>query len=1011
MSPNTNPSAQLRVGDAVRRALFAAAMTASVMASAQALAADADEGEIELEAVVVTGSRIASPNMTSTSPILAVSQEEVKMGGRLDVSDMLNQLPQINSNSLGQDLGNKTSGLTTAGGVSTADLRGLGPNRTLVLVDGRRLGSGSPQTAISSPAPNIDQIPAALIERVEVVTGGASAVYGSDALAGVVNFITNKNFEGLQLDAQMSGNWHNNNNGFAQERLDAAGEPYPTGNRWDGHTVNLSITAGSNIMDGRGNVTGFFSYQSMNPVSSAMRDWGSCQLGYTDDLDDVECGGSGNSNYFEPKNPVTNPDGLAFSVLGNQFVEWGTPGTSPPTIFNSQRYIYMQRQDERYNGGFMAHVDVNDHVRPYVEFNFMNDRTHQEVAATALFSSSNTMTATGFYAVNCSNPLLSAQQRALICTPGEVAADALNPGSVSQELDIGRRNLEGGPRQYEFEHTNYRVVAGTKGDVVNGWTYDAYGQYYYTTFSSFNGRDMAWDKISNALQVTTGPNGPVCISGGDCVPYNIFQDGGVTEEALAYLYTPGTASGNTELKTLHADFTGDLGVYGLKMPTADEGVGVNFGYEHRAEHLQYAPDAAIQSGILAGVGGAQPSIDRGVSVNEGFAELRLPLMQGRPGIYDLVFDTGYRYSDYSTGVTTDTYKFELQYAPISDLRFRASYNHAIRAPSIVELYVPQSTGKIQFGGMDPCAPVNGVPALATLAQCANTGVTPAQYGNGGTTNTIPQGTADQLTQLQGGNPDLEPESADTYTVGLTWRPEMLPNFTGSLDYYHIKMKDLVGSLSAPTIMTTCLNTGDPLYCSQISRHPITGTLNGASVQSGGYIRQTNVNIGAQLLEGIDLQAAYRVDIGNYGSLRFSMNGAYLMTNKTTEFPGSVPYECSGYFGATCQTVNPEWRHNLRTTWELPQDVSVAMTWRYLGSSKQDDPEPIFRSSLPAVSYIDLSASWQLSSKLQVRGGINNIMDKDPPIVPSDIASGGAPNYYEFYDGLGRQAFVAFTAKF
>jgi len=1019
MSEPTPTAARYRVGNAVRHALLAAAMTASAIASTQILAAE-DEGP-ELEAVVVTGSRIASANMASSSPIVSVTNEDIKTGGRIDVTDMLNQLPQMNSNSLGQDLGNKTSGLSTAGGVATADLRGLGPNRTLVLVDGRRLGTGSPQTAISSPAPDLDQIPAALIERVEVVTGGASAVYGSDALAGVVNFIMKKNFEGLQLDAQMSGNWHDNNNSFAQERLAAANQPAPTGSGWDGHTVNLSVTAGANIMDGRGNVTGFFSYQSMNPVASSRRDFGSCQLNYTEALDDVECGGSGNSNYFEPQNKATNtgpptaegePGGLQdWSVLGNQFVPWGTEGTNPPQIFNSQKNIYMQRQDERYNAGFIAHVDVNDHVRPYAEFSFMNDRTHQEVAPTALFSSSNITTATGFYAVNCSNPFLSAQQAALICSPEDIDADRADPGSVSQELDIGRRNVEGGARQYEYEHTNYRMVLGTKGDIAEGWKYDAYGQYFYTGFNSFNGKDISWEKLSNALQVMSTPDGPACISGGSCVPYNIFSDGGVTNKALEYMYTPGTASGNTELKTLHADFTGDLGVYGLKLPTADEGVAVNVGYEYRAEHLQYSPDAAIETGLLAGVGGAQPSIDQGVSVNEGFAELRLPIMQGRPGVYDLVADAGYRYSDYSTGVTTDTYKFELQYAPMADLRFRGSYNHAIRAPSITELYVPQSTGKISFGGMDPCSPVNGVAAVATLTQCMNTGVTAAQYGNGLSTNTIPQGTANQLTQLQGGNTALKPETADTYTVGVTWRPEMLAGFTGSLDYYHIKMKDLIGTADATLSLNTCLDTGDTVSCNQISRHPITGTLNGASVESGGYIIQTNVNIAAQLLDGIDLQAAYRMNIGNLGALRFSLNGAYLLTYKTTPQPGGESYDCAGLFGATCQTVNPEWRHSLRTTWELPQDLSVSLTWRFLGGTKQDDDAPIFRATLPDVSYLDLSGSWDVSKHLQVRGGINNILDKDPPIVPSDIASGGAPNYYEFYDGLGRQAFVAVTAKF
>jgi len=399
----------------------------------------------------------------------------------------------------------------------------------------------------------------------------------------------------------------------------------------------------------------------------------------------------------------------------------------------------------------------------------------------------------------------------------------------------------------------------------------------------------------------------------------------------------------------------------------------------------------------------------------------VPIVQGKPGIFDLVANAGYRYSDYSTAGGTNTYKFELQYAPVADLRFRGSYNHAIRAPAIVELFNPQLVGKVAFGE-DPCAPSEEDGELAaTFEQCARTGVTRAQYDNA----SIPQGTAGQLTQLQGGNPDLLPEEADTYTLGVTFRPEALPGFTGSLDYYHIKTKGLVGALPAATILSTCMNTGDPTYCSQLVRHPITGSLNGASVQSGGYIVQTNVNIGSGVLDGIDLQAVYKFDLGTMGGLKFALNGAYMLKNVTTPIPGGGSYDCAGLFGFTCQTVNPEWRHTLRTSWELPgDDVTLNLTWRFLGGVKQDnnDSDPdlfesvlgapaIFRAKMPSVSYIDLGATWSVSKILQVRGGINNLLDKDPPISPNDIISGGAPNYYEFYDGLGRQVFLAVTAKF
>ena len=1009
------------------------ALAVSLAVAGIAGAAEPDEPITE---VIVTGTRIVSPNQTSTSPILSVSSEEIRSSGRQDLTDLLNQLPQVNSNSLGQDLGNRTSGLSTAGGVSTANLRGLGPNRTLVLVNGRRLGQGSPQTSISSPAPDIDQIPSALVERVEVVTGGASAVYGSDAIAGVVNFITRRNFEGFEFDGQIGGNWHHNHNDFVQQRLDDAGYDGASGTQWDGRTVNANITMGANILDGRGNVTGYFGYQSIDPVVSSQRDFGSCQLAYsTEELDDVACIGSSNSNYFKPSATLTrnangtitrtpiNAAGTTYSVFGSSFVPRGSVATTPPALFNSQRYIYMQRDDKRYNAGLIANVEISDGFKPYAEFSFMNDRTHQEVAPTALFAAANVLSDSGNWLVNCSNPLLSAQQRGLLCTPAQVAADAASPGSVTADIDLRRRNVEGGARLYDYEHTNYRIVAGTRGELGDGWSYDGYGQYYYTNFSYRNARDFGIDRINNALLVTGTAANPVCISGGTCVPYNIFRDGGVTQAAIDYLELLGTSTGSTELNTLHLDVSGDLGTYGIKLPTATEGVGVNVGYEYRREAVIYTPDAATQSGLIVGAGGAFPKIDNSLAVKEVFGEVRVPIIQERPGIRELVFDAGYRNSQYSTDISTDTYKLELQYAPTTDLRFRGSFNRAIRAPNIIELYNPQSVGKVAFGE-DPCAPSEMTGrAAATLAQCLNTGVTAAQYGNGGTTNTVPQGTAGQLTQLQGGNPNLKPETADTYTIGVTLSPEALPNFTGSVDYYHIKLEDTVGTLPATTILANCLASGDPTYCSQLVRQPLTGTLNGASVVGGGYIVQTSVNIGASVLSGIDLQAAYRFDLGTLGNLRLMMNGAYQLKNDSTPIPGEGTYDCAGLFGPTCQTVNPVWRHNLRAAWTLPSDVTVSATWRYYSGVDLDNNEPnpllaspalgapaIFRASMPAVSYLDLGATWTYTENLSVRAGINNVLDRDPPIASSEITAGGAANYYQFYDGLGRQVFAGITLR-
>ena len=1029
-------------------ALIAAAIAVTDSTFAQQTTAAAPAPTPDLQEIIVTGSRIAAPNEVSTSPIEVLSSKYIEVSGKTDLADLLTQLPQNFNNALGQDLGNGTSGLTTAGGVSTADLRGLGPNRTLVLVDGRRLGQGSPYTFIQSPAPDLDQIPAGLVDRVEVVTGGASAAYGSDAIAGVVNFIMKKNFEGIRIDGQYDQNWHDNNDAFVEGLVRKFNNTNPpTGTIKDGRQRYFDVLMGTNFADGKGNITAFLSYRHADPVASSDRDFGSCQLNPVQDaakdVTGTVCGGSSQSNSFRP---TSGPNkGITNSVFGTSFVPRGSVLTTPPASFNSQPYIYMTREDDRYNAAVMAHTVVNDYVQPYAEFYFMDDKTHQQIAPAALFKGANPLDSlTGNYNVNCNNPLLSAQQQSILCSPAQIASAIAAPnagctisgGALSANctnVEIGRRNIEGGGRFSDFEHQNYRAVFGSKGDFAEAWSYDLYGQYYYTTFFNSNQKYLNFANIDNALQVTGTKAAPACVSGPPCVPYNIWSDGGVTQQQLNYLYLSGTGQGTSTLRTLHAELTGHLGKYGITSPLASDGLGINVGYEHRNDHEFFQPDSAEQSGLLSGFGSAAVPIDNSVTVGEEFAELRAPLVQDKPFAKEVLFDTGFRHSDYAyagaPSTITNTYKFEVQYAPIADYRLRASYDKAIRAPSVIELYNPQLVGLIQFGN-DPCAPtLSGtgavVPAQFTLAQCQRQGATAAQYGNGGTSNTIPQGAAGQLSQLTGGNPLLKPEQGETYTIGVNFAPAQIPHFTGSIDYYHIAVKGLVGTIPASLILNNCAATGDPIYCTQVVRNPNTGSLTGATIAGGGYIVQTNVNVGAEVVSGIDVQSAYRLDLPpGFGSLNWELNGAYLQHSRATPLPGAHTYDCAGLFGKTCQTINPRWHHIFRTTWETPWNVSASATWRFIGKVSQDnnsgDPAlhfaswggyDFFNSSIASYNYLDLQATWNVNSVLQVRAGANNVLDKDPPLVNSFIVSGGQANTYDIYDLFGRQLFIAFSAKF
>ena len=1036
-----------RLGLFVDRALlFGVGLLAASAAFAQQQTA---APPVALEEIVVTGSRIASPNQASTSPIQVITAKDIQLGGKTDITDLINQLPQNFNNSLGQDYGNSTSGLSTAGGVATADLRGLGPNRTLVLVDGRRLGQGSPYTFFTSPAPDLDQIPTALVDRIDVVTGGASATYGSDAIAGVVNFILKKNFEGFQIDTQLGEDVHKNHNRYAQQLVSQAGidlgSPVaPTGTTVTGRTRNINLIAGTSFADGKGNVTAYFGYMQNDPAQGKDYDWSNCQLNENNtdangNIIDAACGGSSNSNFFSPQQTaVSGGKPGSYSVSGTSFVRRGSVLTTPSSHFNSQPYIYMSRGDQRYTAGFIAHEDLSDYVKPYAEFYFMDDRTHQAIAPAAAFRDSNPNDLNGGnYYVNCSNPLLSAQEAAILCSAANIAADAANPGSVLSHVRLARRNVEGGARTSDYEHSNYRAVLGFKGDLGDAWNYEVYGQYYYTSFFSSNNKYLNFQAIDSALLVTGTAANPTCISGPPCVPWNIFKDGGVTPDQLSYLYLIGTGAGNSTLRTFHTDITGKLGKYGIKSPFANEGLAVNIGVENRNDREKFTPDSGEGSGQLSGFGSAAVAIDNGITVNEQFVELRAPLVQDKPGIKDLLFDTGFRRSDYSLAGKINTNKFEVQYAPISDVRFRAAYQKAIRAPSVLELYVPQLVGLVQLGD-DPCAPgTNTGVAAATLAQCLQS-VSPAQaaaftaaYGNGGTTNTIPQATSGQLSQKTGGNLTLKPEEGDSYTFGVTLAPTALPNLTASIDYYRIQLKDTVGPIPASLILN-CPFNGNPAYCSQVVRSPSTFGLVGNAVATGGYITQTNVNIGKGKVSGIDLQLNYKLNLPMaLGTLAFAMNGAYLQNSIATPLPGQPSYDCVGLFGLTCQTINPRWHHIFRTAWATPWDVTAALTWRYVGSVKLDnntlqpglsgtafgtnpDGSPVldlFNARIPSYSYLDLAATWNIpNTHMELRGGVNNILDKDPPLITLTLQPGGA-NTYGSYDAVGRQLFIAFTGKF
>ena len=967
--------------------------------------------------IVITGSRIPQPNLTSASPVTVLSSQEVKLQGTSRTEDLINSLPQSFA-AQGSNISNGASG------TATINLRGLGSGRSLVLVNGRRLQPGD----TGNPVADINFIPQQLIKRVDVLTGGASSVYGADAVGGVVNFIMDNTFTGVRLDAQASVFQHYND---ADEDIIAANEARgfrpPHGLSTNGGAADLAAIIGAAFDDGRGHVQAYATYRRQRPILQSTRDYSFCALQGLVDSDprsatrpsvaslgrNFNCGGSQTSatgTFFTPTG--------TFEVQGNQLVSGSTP-------FNFAPYNYFQRPDERYTFGAFADYEISSGFKPYLEAMFMDDRTDAQIAPSGNFFNTNTL--------NCDNPLLSPQQVDVLCTNGVTFVDDF--GVERAVVYIGRRNVEGGGRDDDVQHTAYRVVAGMRGDMFKGFSYDAFYQYGRTLRNETYLNDFSVRRLNQALDVVTDPATglPVCrgtLTGTadvGCVPYNIFQTGGVTQAALDFLQTPGFQRGKVDEAIAHVDVTMVGSEYGLQTPWAENGIGFNVGAEYRKQSLDLKVDSAFQTGDLAGQGGPTLPVAGKFDVRELFAEAQIPLVE--KNFIDLLqISAGYRYSDYKTegkdpftllnaknGFKTDTYKLAGEFAPIRDIKFRAAYNRAVRAPNVIELYGP--AGIALTGTTDFCA---GATPTFTLAQCQLTGVTAAQYGF------VRANAANQYNGLLGGSSLLEPEKADTFTAGVIIQPRFVPGLALTADYFNIKIKNLIGAPNFESIQEQCVGVGqapDPAACALIFRAP-----NGSLTGSVGFIRQTNQNFSGTGLftKGFDFSGSYSRRLGGLGTLNASYVGT-LLTKLGTPNDSGV----SRFAGTT---PSPKWRHKLRVGFQLPNGIGLSGQWRYFsrvfcdneqdggcGTNIRNPATGLIEyhirpgnQSLNAQSFFDLALTARITNKFNLRFGANNIFDRDPPVAGGEVIPAGFGNgntYPQVYDALGRYMFAGVTVDF
>jgi outer membrane receptor protein involved in Fe transport len=997
--------------------------------------------------IIITGTRIPQPNLTSAAPVTVVTNQDVKLSGSTRIEDTLNQLPSVGAS--------MTSTMSNgATGTAEVDLRYLGSKRTLSLVNGRRMTPGDPTSA--SQAADLNLIPGSLIKRVDILTGGASSVYGADAVAGVVNFIMDTGFTGVRFDGQYSFYQHGNDcpsiptsaalGGTVCGALDAranagvTGFSYPKGSVADGGTFDGTVSIGAAFDDNRGHAVVYFGYRKVNPILQQRRDYSACGLS---GAGNITCGGSATS---------AEGNALVFSDGTSTFYTFGPNRTlvSGRTLYNFNPTNYYQRPDERYTAGAFADYEISPAIHPYMEFMFMDDHTFAQIAPSGDFG--NTFT------INCDNPLMSAQARAVVCDPTQGVINGFlgsfplavgapyNPNPAAPpvvftdgqgtQYNIGyfnllRRNVEGGPRIADLEHTAWRGVIGSRGTLNKAWSYDAYFQYGRTDYSQVFRNEFSAVRLNRALNVTIDQRAgsptfgqPVCRSVLDqsdptCVPYDIF--GSPSAAAVNYLNVYGVMTGNTSEQIADANMTGSLGEYGIQTPWSDEGVGVNFGTEYRKESLTLSPDQEFQTGDLTGQGAPTLPVSGNFRVLEAFGEMQVPIIR-HSFIEDFSLSAGYRKSWYKLGTGrsfgTNTYKLSAELAPIRDVRFRAAYNRAVRAPNIQELFAPQFVGL--DGGTDPCA---GHAITASEFGCLQQGLVVGQ--------TTPLNPAEQYNGFLGGNPNLNPEKATTKTVGVVLQPRFIPRLAVTVDYWDIKLKGAIQGFGADTILADCVaNTTASAVapsCALIHRNPA-GSL---WLSPQGYVIDLANNVGGIKTNGIDVNASYSYRLGALGNLSASFIGTYLR-KYITDNGLAAPYDCAGFYGSTCSGAGvsssapmPRWRHKMRASLQLPVGIGVSAQWRYVGKVRNehlsDDPAlagaaPVLGAHIKAQSYFDLASTFTVGDHYNFRLGVNNIFDRNPPLVTSSLGScpAGPCNgntYPGTWDALGRYVYAAATLNF
>lgn len=1049
--------------------LTSATSAVVLMTSGTAFAQEAADDTVadDQPSIVVTGSLIRNPNLEQANPVNVTTADTIELKQANLAEEVLREVPGIVP-SIGSAVNNGN------GGASYVDLRGLGSNRNIVLLDGQRIVPGDLQGRV-----DLNNIPLALVGRVDALTGAAVTTYGADAITGVVNFVTKKDFAGLDFSVS--------------EQITGQG---------DGNFLRADLTVGANFDDGRGNAVLSIGYQESDAVYQGARDFSNFGIdSYTGTL-----GGSGTtipsrfsgtrplagatpntlqerflSGYSTTANPSYNPANATnlatgvntpfIPILGTNAAGSTNGGTRQVNaagqavgtfaFFNFNPYNIFQTPFERFNIFSQANYEVSDAVEVYTRGMFSKNNVKTIIAPSGSFNQAVTINLNNpylpstlrnqFCALNTApvvigvdaagaatsgqtayTPLISAAD----CAAAALATNQSDPRYRTVTVNLARRAVEVGPRISDYTSTMFDVRVGMKGALTSTVDWDINGSYgesenvqaiqNYTLQSRFRQGLLA----NNTTTCQNTANG--------CVPINVFGEAGtISPAAAAFLSEDSTTVVKTTLAQARAVVAGDLGI---ASPGATESIGFALGAEFRDYGAQQKSDTLAKTpGELGGAGGAAPDINGGYSVYEGYGELIVPLLEDKPLFHSLTLEGGARYSRYSVdgGPTNDTwtYKVGASWEPVADLKFRGNYARAVRAPNIAELFSPLNVVLTNLA-VDPCAGAAPTTNANLRAVCL------AQGAPAGTIGSIVNPTAAQANTRTGGNINLLPEKATTWTVGAVFQPSFAPGFSVSADYYNIKISDQIGNETSGDIIGRCFTglsaaSATNAACTNIRRNPVTGGLDGDPATTLGLL-QVLTNTGKLATDGVDIIANYSNDLG-FAKWQSSFVFNYTISQTFKATPAATDRECVGYYSANCGftgSIQPKYSWTWRNTLSV-DEVDVSFLWRHISAMQQEPDDiingagPAFTGTLPAgfgsrsgstvdfgkisaYDWFDLTVRFNVTDNFTMSATVQNLLDKQPPIVGSSIGStsfNSGNTYPSTYDALGRRFAVSARLKF